>query len=100
MFQVQEQEEGLHQVQQEVAGGDRKETVGQGFCYDEEILFSHQGYCSLPGGPVLLHTSATQFRVTNYIKRIPVTLHHNHLKLKAQAIFHCCFLSCQSFSIG
>lgn len=63
-----------------MAGGDRKKTAGQGFCLDKEILFSRQGYCSLPGKPVFLHTSLTQFRGMNCIKCMPQTLHHKHLK--------------------
>ncbi len=58
VFQVQEQEEGLHQVQQEVAGRDRKETAVQGFCSDEEILLSDQGYCSLSGRPAGLRLNS------------------------------------------
>lgn len=67
ILQVQEQEEGLHQVQQEVAGWDGEEAAGQGFLSDEEILFSNQGYCSLSGKPTSLHLNPKHNPVSSCI---------------------------------
>ena len=48
--QVQVQEEGLHQVLQEVAGRGWQEAVGEGLCIHEEVLPRHPRPGSHTGG--------------------------------------------------
>lgn len=47
--QVQVQEEGFHQVLQEMAGWGGQEAAGEGFCCHEEILPGHPHHCPHTG---------------------------------------------------